>query len=329
MSGVKPKVRGNATLVALLFLLCSPLFCSASIILSNDTIIIGGEVLEVEVEDVVTNTDSLRKAARDDIKRKKGVIIGGFHLHGGPAMSISNLEWNFDDFQSINQFVESPAEQSFGLVAGADLSIYFTSYFGLRAGVSVSNVSTRLYTIDQLDLSPDSVRNSFEFSNDEIIENSTIFISPGFEERTKTIDYTDEVWKYRVVDFPVTCVFSPGINISERLTGTFEIGGIMRITSPVSVPQYMDFINEAGDFERVPFEVNRASKSTFLITGAACVTYKINNGWWLESRASIISRQRDIYSSSIAVWNLANVRLEVGIVRVFDWNRPKTVFSNK
>jgi hypothetical protein len=329
MSGVKPKVRGNATLVALLFLLCSPLFCSASMVLSKDTIIIGGEVLEVEVEDVVTNTDSLRKAARGDIKRKKGVIIGGFHLHGGPAMTISNLEWNFDGFQSVNQFVGSPAERSFGFAAGSDLSIYFTSYFGLRAGISIANISTRLYTIDQLDLSPDSIRSSFEFVNNEIIENSTIFISPGFEERTKRIDYSDQIWKYRVIDFPVTCVFSPGINISERLTGTFEIGGIMRITSPTALPQYVDFINEDGEFERIPFALNKASKSTFLITGAACATYKINSGWWLESRASIISRQRDIYSSNVLVWNSANLRLEVGLVRVFDWNRPKTIFLNK
>lgn len=329
MSGVKPKVRGNATLVALLFLLCSPLFCLSSVVLSNDTIIIGGEVLEVEVEDVVTNTDSLRKAARDDIKRKKRIIIGGFHLHGGPSMTISNVEWNFDEFQSINQFIGKSAEQSFGLVAGADLSIYFTSYFGLRAGVSISNVSTRIYNIDLLDLSPDSVRNSFEFLNDEIIENSTIFISPGFEERTKTIDYSDEIWKYRVLDFPITCVFSPGINISERLTGTFEIGGIMRIAAPVSLPQYVDFINEAGDFERVPLLANKAPKSTFLITGGACITYKMNKGWWLESKVSVISRQRDIYTSSMAAWNAGIARLELGIVRVFDWNHPKTIFYNR
>jgi hypothetical protein len=328
-SGVKPKVRGNATIVALLFVLCSPLFSQGSIVFCNDTIIIGGEVLEIEVEDVLTNTDSLRKSAREDIKRKKGLVIGGFHLHGGPAMAFSKFEWNNDDFRSVNEFVGKPAEQSFGFAAGADLSIYFTSYFGLRAGVSISNVSTRLYTIDRLDLSPDSTRNSFEFVNDEIIENSTIFISPGFEERSKTIDYLDQRWRYRVIDFPITCVFSPGINISEKLTGTFEIGGVMRFTSPLDLPQYVDFINEEGNFERTPLLANRASKSTFLITGAACITYKINKGWWLESRACIISRQRDMYSSSVAVWNASNVRIEIGVVRVFDWNHPKSIFSSK
>lgn len=329
MSGVKPKVRGNATLVALLFILCIPLLGKGSYEFPSDTIIIGNEVVEVEVDDVITDTDSLRKAARDDIKKKKKLIIGGLHLHGGPAMAFSTLEWNNPGFESINDFVGKSSIASFGFVAGADLSMYFTSYFGIRAGVAVSNVSTRLYTIDQLDLSPDSIRNSFEFVNDEIIENSTVFISPGFEERTKSIDYLDQRWRYRVLDIPITCVFSPGINISERITGTFEMGGIMRVTTPVEIPQYVDFISEDGDFERLPMETNKASKSTFLITGAVGITYKLNKGWWLESRTSIISRQRDLYNSSIANWTAANLRLEFGVVRVFNWNKPKTLFSTK
>lgn len=329
MSGVKPKVRGNATLVALLFILCIPLIGQASITFHRDTIIIGNEVVEVEVDDVITDTDSLRKAARDDIKKKKKLIIGGLHLHGGPAMAFSTLEWNNPGFESINEFVGKSSNISFGFVAGADLSMYFTSYFGIRAGVAVSNVSTSVYSIDQLDLSPDSIRNSFEFINDEIIENSTVFISPGFEERTKSIDYSDQRWRYRVLDVPITCVFSPGINISERITGTFEIGGILRVTTPLEVPQFIDFISEDGDFERIPTLENKAARCTFLITGAACITYKINKGWWLESRTSIISRQRDLYNSSIASWNAANLRLEFGVVRVFNWNKPKSIFLTK
>ncbi len=303
-----------------------PVFSNATFKLSSDTIIIGNEVLEVEVDDVFTNTDSLRKAAKDDIKKKKRPIIGGFHLHGGPAAAFSNLEWNGNDLQAVNDFVGRSSKTTFGAAFGADLSLYFTSYFGIRAGVSLSNISTRIYTIDASDLSPDSLRSSFEFLNDEIIENSTVFISPGFEERSNVIGISERLWRYRVIDIPVTCVFSPGINISERLTGTFEIGGIMRFTSAIDVPEYADFINENGDFQRKPMLSNRASESIFLITGAACVTYKLNKGWWLESRASIISRQRDLYNSSVVEWNAAQVRLEVGVVRVFDWNRPKSIF---
>ncbi len=326
MSGVKPKVRGNATLVALLFILCLPAFANASFKLRSDTIIIGNDVLEIEVDDVFTNTDSLRRAARDDIKKKKKPIIGGFHLHGGAALAFSNLEWTRTDLEVINEFVGKSSKTSFGGVFGADLSLYFTSYFGIRAGVSVSNISSRIYTIDTSDLSPDSLRSSFEFVNDEIVENSTVFISPGFEERTNIIGYSDRPWRYRVVDVPISFVFSPGINISEKLTGTFEIGGLMRLTSEIEAPEYFDFINENGDFSRNPRLPNTAPNSIFLITAGACLTYKISKGWWLESRLSMISRQRDLYNSSLVQWNVAQARLEVGLVRVFDWSKPKTIF---
>ena len=66
-SGVKPKIKGSAVFTVLLFVFISaPVLANFSCL--SDTIIIDGEVIEIEQNEVRTNLDSLEKKGQKDIR---------------------------------------------------------------------------------------------------------------------------------------------------------------------------------------------------------------------------------------------------------------------
>lgn len=208
--------KGNSVLRALLFVFIP--FTSSGFIAVRDTIIIDGEVIYIEKEEVRTNLDSLNEAAGKDRRRSPGELNMHFHLgcHGLIGGTWSSVTGESPNFQTLERFTGK--SDFFLLNAGGGLDLGYSLFnrqkgktvldIQLWSGVSFSQLRLGSRTFDRSLFLQDSLTGLIRSGNDLILNylDSTGTGAQGetlWEQRSLEIPVKNEVHVYRTMDIPL------------------------------------------------------------------------------------------------------------------------------
>lgn len=225
-SGVKPKMRSNAICVALLFLfMASTVRALPSFTICSDTLIVDGEVVEIEKEEVTTNTDSLRQVMRDDITRKKKPLAITLGAVGGAAFHFIQSEHQVAGFTEVGGFTGNDAsafsvQPSFGALV--ELPIYKS------LGVNISFMQSKaVYENKYFQpgiLAPLDARRGFRNDGGQLIEDYILAINPGFEERSRQVPLETQRMRFDYTLIPLRLFYTfsaEKVSIAPRIGYTF------------------------------------------------------------------------------------------------------------
>jgi hypothetical protein len=225
-SGVKPKMRSNALCVALLFLFVASTVRALPVYtIYSDTLIVDGEVVEIEREEVSTNTDSLRQIMRDDIARKKIPLSMTVGAVGGAAFHFIQSEHQVAGFTEVGGFTGNDAstfsvQPTFG--AFVEFPIYKSS------GVNVSFMQSKVVYENKYFqpgiLAPLDARRGFRTDSGQLIEDYILAINPGFEERSREVPLETQRIQFNYTLIPVRLFYTfstEKLSIAPRIGYTF------------------------------------------------------------------------------------------------------------
>jgi len=202
-SGVKPKMKGNAVFTALLFLLCTlPAFSHSPILPFShspilpfshspihpfshfpDTLILGGEIIEIKQKAIKTDTDSLAEARKKDVVKIRSPYLISIGAHTGLSAGFFNISSLGDTLTSVNEFLELKNKVQVNSHFGLDVRLPIYKGLDLGVGYYFNAISLEVMQIDESTLCPEEERVSFENRGGQLWQNYVVFIDPGYETR--------------------------------------------------------------------------------------------------------------------------------------------------
>ena len=265
MTGVKPKMKGNAWKYALLFLFLNPhtVFCTDHWPLP-DTIIIDGDVIYIEGDENPVDMDSLEQAGKNDVIKKPvrsyPWSIGAF---AGVNLSMGTFGTSVTDFTPLNNFSQDDKSAKFNLTYGLDLSGRFWSFPALNGSMSLSahvgvavnevNVSCDAFDTDSL------IRDSLillRYTDSELyLEYFDRFPPPQDmfgELDTAVISIQKNTLKYKTIDIParLRLSYSPSKSLASFF---FEAGVVKRVVMKNQDLEYSNYlVNSSGRYIEIP-----------------------------------------------------------------------------
>lgn len=225
-SGVKPKMRSNALCVALLFLfMASAARAVPSFTIFSDTLILDGEVVEIEREEVSTNTDSLRQVMRDDIARKKKPLAITVGAVGGAAFHFIQSEHQVAGFTEVGGFTGNDASAfSVHPSFGAFIEIPIYQSLGVNVAFMQSRANYENKFFQPGILAPLDARRGFRNDGGQLIEDYILAINPGFEERSRQVPLETQRMRFEYLLIPVRLFYTfstEKLSIAPRIGYTF------------------------------------------------------------------------------------------------------------
>lgn len=326
-SGVKPRMKGNAAIAALLFIF-THLSSGACFILSPDTLILDGEITEVEREEVMVNADSLREALRRDIAREGMPLPGAVSLSAGGTAHFFKTGDNLPGFSELGNFTGHSATSLYiSPVASFRVEALPGNTWGLRAGISWTQARYENVRIQATQLADDATRLRFAAENGMLKEDYTVFISPGYEERSRLHEPEQQEWRMQVFDIPAEIFYMLPIR-NDLWQIQLHLGATWRRYRHTFDMQSWQFVNEEGAFAEQLFRTSSV-KDTGVLYSAGCSGYAQLTGNWQASAAlRYFGLPQKIYDSAALSVSHSNISVEVGIIRTFNWKKPGSLFRN-
>ncbi len=177
-SGVKPKMKGNAVFTALLFLLCTlPAFSHSRILPFShspilpfshspihpfshfpihpfshfpDTLILGGEIIEIKQKAIKTDTDSLAEARKKDVIKIRSPYLISIGAHAGLSAGFFNISSLGDTLTSVNEFLELKNKVQVNSHFGLDVRLPIYKGLDLGVGYYFNAISLEVMQIDEV-----------------------------------------------------------------------------------------------------------------------------------------------------------------------------------
>ncbi len=309
-TGVKPKMISNIIAVMLLFLFVSPLFASHVWKLSGDTLILDGEVIEIEKREEKTNIDSLQEVLNNDQKEPNKQ----WRYYAGAEWSIgahlSELTYNNSGFTELADFLgdKYPAAMAMGgsLKAGIDISDYVSVYGRFFYG----NYLIKGAIFDESSLSPDELRSAFETSDGRLFERYVVFIDPGFEERIEE----RSVNEYRIG----IRSWSLGLNARFYLTGRdkpqtpFVDLGLIHRDLKMEEDETVFGLNSSGEWTKTVISKDQGKQKSWMAQMAVGYLLEMKRGHLLEASLFYEGLPREVYNSTTSERNSSVIGLRLG-----------------
>lgn len=213
---MKPKIEGNIIIMVLLFLfpVCS-FGCDLAV---KDTLIIDGETIFIEKEEVKLDLDSLNDVSRNDVIDKPvRVTFLTAGLYGGLNLTSAKYRTSSGNLVSMDEFTGNPSSLQANFIAGLDLCAKFWSFpagknnldVGVMAGLNINKIKIASTVI--LDESPfleDSIL-KLRFDRGEVFLDYFRYTQfPFGEVDTAIVDYRREITEFSTVDIPLAMRFT-------------------------------------------------------------------------------------------------------------------------
>lgn len=309
-TGVKPKMISNIIAVMLLFLFVSPALGSHTWKSNGDTLILDGEVIEIEKREEKTNVDSLQKAQNEDKiqPRKQWRYYAGAEMAVGAHLS--QLTYNNAGFTELSDFLgeKYPAARAVGggLKAGIDISDYISVYGRFFYG----NYMIKGVAMDESSLSPDELRTAFVANDGRLLERYVIFIDPGFEERIE--ERTTNEYRIGIRSWSI------GMNARFYLTGRdkpstpFIDLGLIHRDLRMEEDETIFGLNSSGEWTKSTVSKEQGSQKNWMTQFALGYLLEVNNGHLIEAGLFYEGLPRELYKANIVERNSSVIGLRLG-----------------
>ncbi len=153
---------------------------TASVVLESDTVIIDGEYIYIEKEDVITNVDSLEEAARDDVKKEKVKRErGNLNLLAGPNTTFGSYATSTLDQRPLDVFMGNNRSMATNVMLGLDVGFHLFSWkvpngekrISAHVGIGYNQMKFRsTQFIDETQLAQDSILDFYRNGDKLIME---------------------------------------------------------------------------------------------------------------------------------------------------------------
>jgi hypothetical protein len=323
MKGVKPN-RKNSIFIGVLFLLLSRV--ALALPCESDTLILDGEVIEIEVNDRTDEKDSLESASRNDIKnriRKNRTYELGFNLAGLYNLVESNAYWM--GFTELDELMGIPTKnaRSWDAALSAQRSLSELQIgnrkatFSLACAFGFQQLQWRHYTLDQHQLNQDSIIGFRKENNRLFLDYITIINEPipVYELDTVDVAATVELIKANYLSMRIAPVIQMQWN--KSWVSNFQVGIAYRkfIQMQQSAPAF--WIGDQGTYQSLESK-DWALKNYLLTPFASCSIDKIHQSGWKSGVACMfIGPAAAINDQPHLKWNMWQFGGQLRITKVF------------
>jgi len=210
---VKPKKKSNVVFTALLFLLCA-VGANATSWPERDTIILDGETIYIEKNEVTVNVDSLQEEADHDIRQKPvSKHLFGLAVNAGVNGTFAKYATSLSDMKPLDTFLDHNSSSKFNFTYSVEASCRLwrmpvfagTVDLALHAGIGYNEIRVESSQMDESPFTLDSIVD-FQHSGEQL---SVIYFTefmPGTgigEVDTALVAITSSITKFRTLDIPL------------------------------------------------------------------------------------------------------------------------------
>jgi hypothetical protein len=322
-SGVKPKIKGSAVLTVLLFVFISaPVLANFSC--PSDTIIIDGEVIEIEQNDVRTNLDSLEKKGQKDIRIPIGTVKGFWSVQAGGLASFAPYSFIPDSLQYLSSFLGFQEPMSVSPTAGVQVGLDFNDQFGIRLGAGFSQMKWKYQVLDESQLVAPNLRTNFENRSGELWQRYVVFIDPGFEERFSKIDLSTESITYTTLDVSGAFRFYP-VRKKNGWSVYIDLGVAPRISKgSVNKASRAYFLAENGDWRKLDLESSLIPKTIVFMNAEIGGQYHFAETYAAAFQIGYFGLPKKLYTEGTFSRQISSLYAGFAITHFLEWNNPST-----
>lgn len=276
-----------------------------------DTLILDGEVIELEVEEISVNEDSLNRAMSADIKRERtlpriGVTVFPFGVES------AYVTWRAtpgDSLIFLEKFLGRTGIWRYTSAAQAEVSVWINDYLGLRAGVSYTSWNTSFRSINRESLTADSARFGFNNNDGTLLQYYRFPVGVGFETDTSEIDLVENGYRSTqwALPFGMRVMLNPN---SERFRWYVDLGGIFRFTQPNDFSWAAEFLNQSGKLASRVQQSDARRTRFFQAQVRVGLIYFLSENWYIDAQAvavnfpSLTTASAPWLSDRISAWNM-------------------------
>lgn len=309
-TGVKPKMISNIISIMLLFLFVTTAYSNDGFELKGDTIILDGEVIEMEKKEVKTNVDSLQKVESTDFKNppKQWRFFGSVDYQIGTHFA--SIEIPNSNLIELSDFLGSNSSPSLGMAASGKFGLDLSDYISIYSRFFWGNYGIKSFSIDESSLSDDDSRVSFENNNGILYERYVLFIDPGFEERFEEVSTSEKRIGVRVAGIGVnTRFYTTGKD--NKIAPFIDLGAMWRIHKMLDDDAVYS-ITENGLWSKSVITKAQANSSAwFAQLGLGCL-FELRSNRHLEATLVYEGLPRSLYSTSSSSRNSSFTGIRLG-----------------
>jgi hypothetical protein len=290
---------------------------SSFLSLPNDTIIVDGEVVEIEPRRKRVNIDSLEQASKQDVTTPREKIYFSFSALSGLDMSRCRWSGENDSMVNLNQFMGEKAYWKSTFSGGIETSVLLNSQLGINAGLGWSQLKFGYETLNASTLAPSDSRFAFESRNGELYQYMKYEVGPGFETDTTLVGTQDFLGTMSFLEIPIGMRIYP-ISFQDKFAFFIDLGGLFRrrIASSEFVPAYL--LNARGQLSEVNMRVPDLPKNYFTANIKLGCQGSINQKWRWQAQAMVVNfPETDLNTSDFFRVRYSTWRVQVGICRFF------------
>jgi hypothetical protein len=292
---------------------------SAFMALPKDTIIVDGELVEIEPRRKRVNIDSLDQAAKQDVSVPREKIH--FSLSALSGLDVSRCRWSGenDSMVNLNQFLGEKAYWKPTFSGGIETCVLLNSQLGINTGLGWSQLKYGYETINTSTLSSSEARFAFESRNGELYEYVKYEVGPGFETDTLLVSKRDYIGTMSFLEVPIGLRIYP-VNFQNKFAFYIDLGGLFRrrVASSEFAPAYL--LNAQGDLSEVNMRIPDLPKNYFTANIRFGCQGTINQKWRWQAQATVVNfPETDLNTSDFFRVRFSTWRIQAGICRFFSW----------
>jgi hypothetical protein len=324
MKGVKPN-RKNSIFIGVLFLFFSQAALAHPC--DRDTLILDGEVIEIEVNDRSDEKDSLESASRGDIKKKipqnRSFQLG---LNFSALYNLVEADAYRPGYSDLNEVMEIPTKNAGSWDAALSIQRSFIelqigrrkTHFGIECSFGFQQLQWRHFTLDQRQLEQDSII-GFRKENSQLFLDYVTIIDgpiPVYELDTVDVAAADQFVKANYLSLRI----APFIQLewNKSWSSQLQLGITYRqfLRLPQSAPAY--WLGEGGSYQSLQPK-DWAIKKYILTPYASFSLDRKHAGGWNSSLACmIIGPAAAVNDHPNLQWNMWQLGCQFRISKVFN-----------
>ena len=297
-SGVKPKSKSSAVLTVLLFAFLPGW---AGHFATPDTLILDGEIIYIDPQEELVDTDSLEEVLKEDLYKERGSHSMAFAFL--VSSDFQNTRWlGSGDLQTLDVFLGRQSSWYVRPAIDAEVILRNDKSWKLVTGLGLRYFSYSISQVEKADLSAASQRFRFENRDGELWQYSLIEVGPGFETDTTQVGVNAYRRSLAYINIPFGVRFSPE-KWAKRSDWHpyFDVGINARMLLGTVLPDPDDMevalVNESGEYrtlngllyEKVPYE--------FVPYFQAGALWQASDHWAMRCQIAIVP-VRSVYSLS-------------------------------
>jgi hypothetical protein len=300
-------------------LLC---FCGAASvpIALRDTIIIDGEVVEVEVRDKKVDTDSLQREAKSDLCKLPHPW--NIALATGIGTELGRCSWTNaagSDWKAIDQFLGTNAYFKFSPRLGAEATAMANKHWGVRLGLYYTALRYEYSSLDQNGLEPDSMRFKFSASGNQLLQYYKYNVGIGVESDTSTVRIIDHSYYASMLEVPLGVRWFPQGN-DARWAWFVDVGVAWRHRLTLPTLAQADVLNANGQYRRTAIAPGDMRRDFFIPQCRAGIQLATGKSWrWEAQVGAIASRAVSINRNDLFQITTTGWFVQIGCCKYLVW----------